>query len=48
MLKWVDKPDWISVESPDNSVEVKSIDYVNELIVLATPITWKDKDRVWL
>jgi hypothetical protein len=41
-------PDWIAVGNPDNIVMISSINYKENLITLASPLTWSKGDKVWL
>jgi hypothetical protein len=41
-------PDWIAIGSLDNVVEIASIDYSTNTITLKSPMSWNDRDKVWL
>ena len=41
-------PDWIAIGTVNNVVQIKAIDYSQNTITLAAPMTWDDKARVWL
>jgi hypothetical protein len=41
-------PDWIAVGMPGNIVMISSINYKENLITLASPITWSKGDKIWL
>lgn len=41
-------PDWIAIGKVSNSVEISSIDYGTNVITLSSPMTWSNRDPVWL
>jgi PKD repeat protein len=41
-------PDWIAVGSASNVVQISSINYTTNTIILATPISWNNNAPVWL
>ena len=41
-------PDWIAIGTVNNVVQTKAIDYAQNTITLAAPMTWDDKARIWL
>ena len=41
-------PDWIAIGTVTNIVKISSIDYMTNTIVLASPMTWADKAKIWL
>ena len=41
-------PDWVAVGTATNVVEIQSINYANNTITLKSPITWHDRDPIWL
>jgi hypothetical protein len=41
-------PDWIAIGTVDNIVGINSINYENNTLKLASPMTWTDKAKIWL
>jgi hypothetical protein len=42
------RPDWIAIGNIKNTVKISSIDYNSNRITLASPVNWKNNDKVWL
>jgi PKD repeat protein len=41
-------PDWIAIGTVDNVVQIQSVDYTHNTIVLASPKSWNNGAEVWL
>jgi hypothetical protein len=41
-------PDWIAIGTVGNIVQIQAVDYVNNVITLASPMTWNDGASIWL
>jgi len=41
-------PDWIAIGTVSNVAQIRSIDYTQNTITLASPMTWEDKASIWL
>jgi hypothetical protein len=41
-------PDWISIGTVGNVVQISSVDYATNTITLASPMTWSNGASIWL
>ena len=41
-------PDWIVIGTVTNLVQISSINYSTNTVTLASPMSWSDRDRIWL
>jgi hypothetical protein len=41
-------PDWIAIGTVSNVVQISSINYATSTVTLATPMTWRANDKIWL
>jgi len=41
-------PDWIAIGDVDKVAQIASIDYSNNTITLASPMTWSEGAKIWL
>ncbi|MEO0249212.1 MAG: hypothetical protein ABIN58_06640, partial [candidate division WOR-3 bacterium] len=40
--------DWIAIGTVGNVVQIQSINYSTNTIILASPMTWSDRANIWL